>query len=109
MRLLYLAARDARTNSLLSAAHPLVTLRTDVESSTHVSDKDSHVHVRSIRNCDFLFLFLTVQLQSSGPPFKGLAVQSRTSTAQFDGNASFVGSFLNGGLDWKLWNCDSVS
>eukprot|EP00731_Ephydatia_muelleri_P033850 Em0039g36a len=50
----------------------------------------------------------TLRLQTSGPPFKGLVVQSRRSTAVFDGSSSFVGSFASGGADWKQWNCESV-
>lgn len=55
------------------------------------------------------YYIYAVQLQTSGPPFKGLVVQSRISSATFDGSSSFVGSFVSGGSDWKIWNCGSVS
>ncbi|KAL5500439.1 hypothetical protein EMCRGX_G012001 [Ephydatia muelleri] len=77
----------------------LVPSCTDVEMSTHVRC------FHKINICNDV----KMRLQTSGPPFKGLVVQSRRSTAVFDGSSSFVGSFASGGADWKQWNCESPS
>ena len=53
----------------------------------------------------------TVLLESSGPTFRGLAVQVREATDSFSNDASFVGEFVNPPVngDWRIWNCDAVS
>ena len=56
-----------------------------------------------------MLLFLPpVRLESSGPTFRGLAVQSRMSTADFasSSDSGFIGAFTNAGGDWWIWNCD---
>ena len=52
-----------------------------------------------------------VRLQTLDPEqtFRGLVIQSRESTQAFDPAAPFAGEFDNPGLDWRIWNCDSVS
>ena len=54
-----------------------------------------------------------MQLESSGPTFRGLAVQVReaTESATFSNDAAFVGQFVNPPADgdWRIWDCDAVS
>ena len=112
--------RPAETNALTRSPSFLVICLvpscTDVEMSTHVRCfhkinicNDVKSALVSVRLGFIFILYATVRLQTSGPPFKGLVVQSRRSTAVFDGSSSFVGSFASGGADWKQWNCESVS
>ena len=54
-----------------------------------------------------------MRLESSGPTFRGLAVQVReaTESSSFSNDAAFVGAFTNPTPDgnWKIWNCAAVS
>ena len=54
-----------------------------------------------------------VRLESSGPTFRGLAVQVReaTGSSTFSNDAAFVGQFVNPptGGDWRIWSCAAVS
>lgn len=54
-----------------------------------------------------------VRLESSGPTFRGLAVQVRAATGEptFSNDAAFVGQFINPPTDgnWKIWSCGAVS
>ena len=61
--------------------------------------------------CNFcLFLFL-VRIESSGPKFRGFAIQARESTESFTKEAKFVGEFVNPPAkgDWRIWHCAAVS
>lgn len=60
-----------------------------------------------------VWFILLVQLESSGPAFRGLAVQVREATGSttFSNSDAFVGQFVNApaGGDWRIWSCDAVS
>ena len=49
----------------------------------------------------------SVRVQSSGPTFRGFAVQSRASSADFgtSSDSGFIGEFVNPGGDWQIWSC----
>ena len=64
--------------------------------------------------CDELhhyFFLFTVQIESSGPTYRGFAIQARESTPSFSSAAPFVGEFVNAPAvgDWQIWNCGAVS
>ena len=58
-----------------------------------------------------MLFFLKVRIETSGPEFRGFAIQARESTATFSSSAAFVGEFVNppSGGDWRIWTCDAVS
>ena len=59
-----------------------------------------------------LYIFsLSVRIESSGPEFRGFAVQARESTESFNKNAKFVGEFVNPPTsgEWRIWHCAAVS
>ena len=68
----------------------------------------------TVHACIVIFLYqCLVRLESSGPAFRGLAVQVREATGSttFSNDAAFVGQFVNApmGGDWRIWSCDAVS
>ena len=60
--------------------------------------------------CNIEFI-LSVRIESSGPTFRGFAVQARESTESFSREAKFVGEFVNppASGEWRIWNCVAVS
>ena len=66
-----------------------------------------------IKFCCPVSMLDLVRLETSGPTFRGLAVQVReaTESATFSNDAAFVGQFVNPpmGGDWRIWSCDAVS
>ncbi|KAL5500440.1 hypothetical protein EMCRGX_G012002 [Ephydatia muelleri] len=53
-----------------------------------------------------------LRLQTNGDAIKGFVVQARqaaSGTAEFDNRAPYVGRFVSGGSNWKLWACDAPS
>ena len=52
-----------------------------------------------------------VRIETTGPTFRGFAIQAHEATASFDNNAAFMGEFVNppAGGDWRIWNCAAVS
>eukprot|EP00731_Ephydatia_muelleri_P011601 Em0006g495a len=51
-----------------------------------------------------------LRLQTNGDAIKGFVVQARqaaSGTAEFDNRAPYVGRFVSGGSNWKLWACDA--
>ncbi len=62
-------------------------------------------------HCCFVLMLFTVRIESSGPTFRGFAIQARESTPSFSSTAEFVGEFVNpppAGGDWQIWNCGAV-
>ena len=59
----------------------------------------------------FLSVLLSVRIESSGPKFRGFAVQARESTESFTRGAKFVGEFVNPPVnaEWRIWHCAAVS
>jgi hypothetical protein len=58
----------------------------------------------------FLSVLLPVRIESSGPKFRGFAVQARESTESFTKGAKFVGEFVNPPAkgEWRIWRCAAV-
>ena len=59
-----------------------------------------------VANC----LLYIVRIESSGPAFRGFAIQARESTPSFSPTANFAGEFINPppGANWQIWNCAAV-
>jgi hypothetical protein len=83
--------------------------RIQVCDSNSVWDNITH------RYCDItvpvvLYILFTVRIASSGPIFRGFAIQARESTPSFSSTAEFVGEFVNPPAvgDWRIWNCGAV-
>ena len=56
------------------------------------------------------YLSYVVRIETSGPLYRGFAIQARESTPSFSSSAAFVGEFVNPppGANWEIWNCVNV-
>ena len=54
------------------------------------------------------YIFSAVQIETTGPSYRGFAIQARESTPSFSSTAAFVGQFINPPAETRIWDCDAV-